>query len=205
MTTQALSSVDAGSVHAVKTARPDSVTASPFQSLRRAETARRAALALGFVLSLGLALTASGCKSAQKADSDSAGPQQDLPAADDNVMGDSDSGRGMGLQTVYFAYDSFELDPKAREAIANNAKVLKDTKSLKVQIEGHCDQRGGVQYNIALGEKRAGAVRKILTSMGVEGARLSVISYGKERPVDPAENDAAYAKNRRANFVITAK
>ncbi|MBU6153893.1 MAG: OmpA family protein, partial [Bdellovibrionales bacterium] len=74
-----------------------------------------------------------------------------------------------------------------------------------IQVEGHCDQRGGIQYNIALGEKRSNAVKKFLTGQGIAGDRISVISFGKEKPVDSAETEAAYAKNRRGNFVVTSR
>jgi peptidoglycan-associated lipoprotein len=82
---------------------------------------------------------------------------------------------------------------------------MKDNPSLKIQVEGHCDQRGGIQYNIALGEKRSNAVQKFLTGQGIAKDRISVISFGKEKPVDPSENEAAYAKNRRGNFVVTSR
>jgi peptidoglycan-associated lipoprotein len=120
-------------------------------------------------------------------------------------LGDSDSGKAMGLQTVQFPYDSFTLNEEARATIKNNASILKDKASLKVQIEGHCDSRGGIQYNIALGEKRANAVRKFMEEQGVPADRLTTISYGKERLLDSSDSEAAHGKNRRANFVITSK
>ncbi len=125
--------------------------------------------------------------------------------ADANTLGDSDSGRAMGLQTVPFPYDSFTLSPSGKEILNANAKILKENTTLRVQIEGHCDQRGGIQYNIALGEKRANAAKKYLEDAGISGDRIATISYGKERPLDSAENEAAYSKNRRANFAITQK
>lgn len=125
-------------------------------------------------------------------------------SADENTMGDSDSGRAAGLQTVHFPFDSFLLDAEGKEVLSSNASILKDKTNLRVQIEGHCDQRGGIQYNIALGENRANATRKYLEQLGVAGDRLTVISFGKEKPVDSGSTDEAYAKNRRANFVITS-
>lgn len=147
----------------------------------------------------------SACKTAKKTESATESAPTSNTPVDETTLGDSDSGRANGLQTVNFEFDSFVLDEGAKDTIKANAQVLKDKKNLKVQIEGHCDQRGGIQYNIALGEKRANAVKKYLEDMGVTGDRLTTISYGKERPVDAAETEAAYAKNRRANFVITAK
>lgn len=126
-------------------------------------------------------------------------------AIDANTMGDSDKGTAAGLQTVYFPYDSFALDSAAKKVLAANAQILKDKASLKIQVEGHCDQRGGIQYNIALGEKRANSVRAYLMDQGIAGDRVTTISYGKERPLEDAMTEAAFAKNRRGNFVITAR
>ena len=130
-----------------------------------------------------------------------------LPSAAnaDETLGDSDSGKAMGLQSIHFGYDAYTLDAEAKSILASNAKILKDKASLKVQVEGHCDQRGGIQYNIALGEKRANSVKKFLGEQGIAADRVSVISFGKEKPVDSAENEAAYAKNRRANFAVTSR
>src|SRR5436305_12900269 len=90
-------------------------------------------------------------------------------AADQNLSGDSDSGKAMGLQTVHFPYDSFALDSSAKDTAKANADILKAHASVKIQIEGHCDQRGGIQYNIALGEKRANAVKNFMVDQGVSG------------------------------------
>jgi len=153
---------------------------------------------LGLVL-LSAAL-ATGCAKKQKPDEISPGTDMS-----DMSLGDSDSGRALGLVTIRFPYDSFALDGEAKEGLKNNASILKDKASVAVQIEGHCDSRGGVQYNIALGEKRANAVKKALEGMGVAAGRISTISYGKERLLDPSETEAAHSKNRRANFVITSQ
>ncbi len=125
--------------------------------------------------------------------------------ADQNSSGDSDSGKALGLQTIHFQYDSFTLDSNAKTALTAGAQILKDKASVKIQVEGHCDARGGIQYNLGLGEKRANAVKKFLVDAGISKDRISTISFGKERPLDPAETEEAYAKNRRANFVITAR
>lgn len=150
-----------------------------------------------------LALTATlstGCAKKQKPDEISPGTDMS-----ESSLGDSDSGKAMGLVTIRFPYDSFSLDTAAKEALKNNASILKDKPTIAIQIEGHCDSRGGVQYNIALGEKRASAVKKYLEGMGISADRISTISYGKERLIDTAETEAAHAKNRRANFVITTR
>ena len=125
--------------------------------------------------------------------------------ADENSLGDSDSGKAMGLQTVHFAYDSYTLDADGKTQLKANAQILKDKPSIKIQIEGHCDTHGGIQYNLALGEKRANAVKKFLIDLGVKDERISVISFGKEKLLDSGAGDAADAKNRRGTFVITAR
>ncbi len=123
----------------------------------------------------------------------------------DETSGDSDSGKAMGLQTVHFPFDSFRLDKEAKSTLKANAGILNDHSSVKIQIEGHCDERGGIQYNIALGEKRANTAKKYLEDLGISDDRISTISFGKEKPIDPGHDEAAWAKNRRDNFVITSK
>lgn len=115
----------------------------------------------------------------------------------------SDAGNAMGLHTVHYTYDSSLLTADAKNTLKSNAAILKSNPSVHVQIEGHCDQRGGIQYNIALGERRANSAKHYLEDLGIAEARITTISYGKERLLDPAETEEAYAKNRRANFVIT--
>ncbi len=160
-----------------------------------------------FLLSLAVALSifVTACSSAKKKEETEAGGVATASSADESMMGDSDSGKAMGLQTVFFPYDSFVLDSSAKAALKANADLMKERPTLKIQIEGHCDQRGGIQYNIALGEKRANSTRKYLQDLGVDGSRLTVISFGKEKPLDLGTGEEAYAKNRRANFVITSK
>lgn len=156
---------------------------------------------LGFLM-LAATLALSACSKPKTAE------ENNLPTAanaDENTMGDSDSGKAMGLQTIHFGYDTYTLDSETKTILKANAKIMKDKTSLKVQIEGHCDSRGGIQYNIALGEKRANSVKKFMESQGVEAARLTTISYGKEKPVDNGSTDEAHAKNRRANFAITSR
>lgn len=160
-----------------------------------------------------VAIAGPGCKSAPKTDDPtsindgSASPDsENIPSTmDENTMGDSDSGKAMGLQTINFPYDSFVLDGSARGTLKQNIQIMKDNPNMGVQVEGHCDTRGGIQYNIALGEKRANAVRKYMIDNGVAGNRLTTISYGKERLLDSGMGEDAHNKNRRANFVITSK
>lgn len=159
-------------------------------------------------LALGLVACAlvAGCKGKQ---TQSDQPIETMPgggAAIDSAplsfdpMG-SDSGKIDGLVTVHFAYDKSSLDSAAKQDIATNVAWMKANPSAKVQIEGHCDSRGTIEYNVALGERRANAVKAYMVSLGIPNSRLSVISYGKEKPMDPADTEEAWAKNRRANFV----
>ena len=103
---------------------------------------------------------------------------------------------------VFFGLDSSTLDETARQTVERQAAWLQQFPSVTVTIEGHADQRGTTEYNLALGERRASAVKSYLASLGVDPARILVISYGKERLADPAETDQAYALNRRAVTVV---
>lgn len=155
------------------------------------------------ILSILSILSLSACASKKPANGDEVIPT--AANADENSMGDSDSGKAMGLQTIHFGYDSYVLDEENKGILKANVQILKDKGSIKIQIEGHCDVRGGIQYNIALGEKRANAVKKFLMDQGIVDGRISVISFGKEKLLDQAETEAAHAKNRRGTFVITAR
>jgi peptidoglycan-associated lipoprotein len=117
----------------------------------------------------------------------------------------SDSGTIAGLSTIYFDYDQASINTNSRKTLAANAEWIKSNTNVALQIEGHCDARGTVEYNIALGERRALSVKNYLVSLGVDGKRLSVISYGKERPMAQGDTEDAYTKNRRANFVPVPK
>src|SRR5574341_177559 len=104
------------------------------------------------------------------------------------------------LQNVYFEFDKYDLTAEALQTLADNARALKAHPEANVLIEGHCDERGTIEYNLALGDKRAKAARDYLTSLGVSAAQLSTISYGKEQPLDTRNNEEAWARNRRAEF-----
>lgn len=109
------------------------------------------------------------------------------------------------LKMIHFDFDKYDIRPADVETLKGNADVLKKFPAVKVQIEGHCDDRGTHEYNLALGERRANNTKRYLVSIGIAADRISTISYGEERPLDPAHNEDAWAKNRRAQFVITAK
>lgn len=112
-------------------------------------------------------------------------------------MGD---GTAAGLNRVHFEFDQFTLTAEARDILAANAQYLKANSALRVRIEGYCDERGSDEYNLALGERRASATRNYLISLGVEGDRLTILSYGEELPLDPGHTESAWAQNRRAEF-----
>ena len=116
-----------------------------------------------------------------------------------------DLNRNSLLKPAFFDVDSAELNDEGRAIVSQNADVLKKYPTWIVQIEGHADERGTAEYNLALGERRAQAARTYLLSLGVAGDRVTTISYGKEFPFDPGHTDAAWAQNRRAHFTITAK
>jgi peptidoglycan-associated lipoprotein len=129
------------------------------------------------------------------------------PIRDDRIASASldDLNRNSPLKPAFFDYDSSELSSEARRALDDNAALLKQSASWIVTIEGHCDERGTAEYNLALGERRAVTARAYLVSLGISADRLRTVSYGKEFPFDPGHDETAYAKNRRAHFVITAK
>ncbi len=105
-------------------------------------------------------------------------------------------------QDVHFEYDSSVLSSMAKMVLKEKAAWLKDNGSVSVSIEGHCDERGTTEYNLALGERRANAARNYLVNLGVAANRLSTISYGEERPQDSGNTESAFRKNRRAHFAI---
>ncbi len=119
--------------------------------------------------------------------------------------GDSAALSAGSLETIYFDFDSYLLSPAAREILVRNAQKMKAKGGMRIRIEGNCDERGSDEYNLALGEKRAKSAMQYIISLGVPANRLSVISYGKEKPADSGNDDGAWAKNRRDEFVVSAK
>jgi peptidoglycan-associated lipoprotein len=105
------------------------------------------------------------------------------------------------FQDIYFDYDQFNLGPEAKAALNKMGEWLLKNSSTQVLIEGHCDERGTAEYNLALGERRAHSAKQYLAQLGVNADRISTISYGEERPQDPGHTDAAYAKNRRCHVL----
>jgi len=109
------------------------------------------------------------------------------------------------LKPVFYELDSSDLSATSQKTLDDNAALLKRYPSWAVTVEGHCDERGTAEYNLALGERRAIAARAYLVSLGIPANRVRTVSYGKEFPFDPGHDETAFAKNRRAHFVITAK
>ncbi len=166
---------------------------------------------LGIVfLSSFLALV--GCSSKKKeagatdeAMSSTTDSASDAGSSELNINGDSDNRTAGSLTTVYFDFDSSTLREDTKAALDANHGFLTSNATVEVQIEGHCDERGGVEYNLALGERRAKSVMDYLTAMGVAANRITTISYGKEKPIAMGHDEASWSQNRRANFVITKK
>jgi peptidoglycan-associated lipoprotein len=138
---------------------------------------------------------------------DEALPVPAQPALGDDSLANrtlDDLNRNSPLQPVFFIVDSADLDDAGRQTTSANAELLKKNPKWVVTIEGHCDERGTAEYNLALGERRAIAVKTFLVSLGIPPDRVRTISYGKEFPFDPGRTEEAMAKNRRGHFVITS-
>ncbi len=142
-------------------------------------------------------ITPSGDTSGSLGDTSAASGSAGTSGASDAVSSD--------MATIYFGYDSFSLSSEARSSLKDNAAWLKSNGTATIQIEGHCDERGTTEYNLALGEKRANAVRDYMVKLGVASSRISVISYGEERPSDPGHDESAWSRNRRASFVMVSR
>ena len=129
------------------------------------------------------------------------------PVREDSIASASldDLNRNSPIKPVFFALDSSDITAEARKILDANAGALKKYPSWTITIEGHSDERGTAEYNLALGERRAVAARAYLVSLGIPAERLRTVSYGKEFPFEPGHDEGAWSKNRRAHFVITAK
>ena len=132
-------------------------------------------------------------------------PPQPLPTDDVSGRSLDDLNKDSPLRPVFFDLDSSEVNDASRATLQANAGVLKNYPTWVITIEGHCDERGTAEYNLALGERRAIAARTYLISLGLDANRLRTVSYGSEFPFDPAHQESAWSRNRRAHFVITAK
>jgi peptidoglycan-associated lipoprotein len=129
------------------------------------------------------------------------------------VGGDDSAARGMNQEElsarerfmnedIYFDFDQSSLTADAQSILQQKAQWLKSRPDVAVTIEGHCDERGTTEYNLALGDRRAESAKAFLVNLGISASRMTTVSYGEERPADPGHNEAAWSKNRRAHFVV---
>jgi peptidoglycan-associated lipoprotein len=109
------------------------------------------------------------------------------------------------IQDAYFGYDEGTLSDAAQAALTSSANWLKKNAGYNLLVEGHCDERGTEQYNLALGDRRANTVKDYLSTLGVDASRIRTVSYGEERPFDPGHDESSWAKNRRAHLVLVGK
>ncbi len=134
--------------------------------------------------------------------------ERDRSAAEGRISGDSaepdpEAEREAFLNVdVLFAYNSYTLTDESKQLLEQKAQWMARHPGVTVQLEGHCDERGTVAYNLALGERRANAVRQYMTALGIDASRITTISYGEDFPIDPRHNEEAWARNRRAHFAI---
>lgn len=167
---------------------------------------RRRPLALAMpALAIFVLLAAAGCSSSSGG-KDGNISDSDLTLTDQNRFGEgnipgAETGSGP-FKDVMFLYDSASVPDEYQQQVHEAAQALQGDTTLHAEIEGHCDKRGTSEYNMALGERRAKAVASLLVSFGVPKSQLSTVSYGEEIPLDPADNETAYAKNRRAHFAV---
>ncbi len=150
------------------------------------------------VFSVIAALTMSSCTSDETAkETVSPTTAGEVPPPDDSAAVDFKS------MTVFFGFDDYTLNAEAQGTLNTLSEKLKAKAGLVVQIEGHCDERGSIEYNLALGDRRAQSVKNYLTQLGVDASRLTTISYGEERPAADGHSEDAWAKNRRAEFNVS--
>jgi peptidoglycan-associated lipoprotein len=109
------------------------------------------------------------------------------------------------LKPIFFGYDSDDLDERAKQTLNANAEILKTYGTWVITVEGHCDERGTAEYNLALGDRRALTAKNYLLSLGIGADRVRTVSYGKEFPFNPGHDEASWTINRRAHFMLTSK
>ena len=147
---------------------------------------------------------AAEAKAAKKADDDYA-KREKARQAELKALRDAQMVADFEAQKIFFDFDKSDLKPEAKATLKKKAAWLRDNAAYVVRIEGHCDERGTNEYNLALGERRAHAAKKFLMALGVEEHRMSGISYGEEKPADPGHNEDAWAKNRRDEFKLVKR
>ena len=166
-------------------------------------------LVLSAVVAFGL--VAAGCASKSNKDAGAGaapadsgfgtGGTSDLSGSGSSVGTDDTSGLSLADRTVYFAFDSSEIDSAGQAVVARFAQYLAKNPTAKLRLEGHADERGTREYNVGLGERRANAVQAALISGGASATQLTIVSYGEERAADPGHDESAWSKNRRVEIV----
>ena len=129
----------------------------------------------------------------------------DIKFTDEPSLRDAATDKRSGLVTIYFGYDSNEITEEAKQILKENAKYIKNNPNLKIVIEGHCDERGTAEYNLALGQRRALKVKEYYVQLGIAPSKMATISYGEEKPEDRRSTESAWAKNRRAETKVIVK
>jgi peptidoglycan-associated lipoprotein len=134
-------------------------------------------------------------------------PKEEVMVQTQQTPGPSleDEIKALQENNIYFDFDKYDLKPEAQDTLNQDATLLKANPNITIQITGNCDERGTVEYNLALGERRAKAAQDFLVSLGIEKERTSTISYGKEKPIEPGHDEEAWSKNRNDQFVIINK
>jgi len=170
-------------------------------------------LALGFALTL---TTITGCAGKKKPPEQQRtierAPQQQRPAPTPRIQEPPRKVEekvtvpaSLRFETIYFDFDKSNIRSDQRTAINRNAELMSKYNTIRIRIEGHCDERGTNEYNLALGERRAESAKRYLVDFGISSSKITTISYGEERPVDSGHNETAWAKNRRCEFIITSR
>ena len=129
-------------------------------------------------------------------------PEPEVEEVEEPVVEEVEPVKIPVLNDIFFDFDKATLSPDSKSILSSNASQLKDASAMTITIEGHCDERGTRSYNLALGEKRANAAKDFLVSLGVPASQVTTVSYGKDKPFDMGHTEAAWAKNRRAHFVV---
>lgn len=131
----------------------------------------------------------------------STGQNEDAARSEEEARERAAAAGSEGLQPVYFEFDQYYIRDEAREIMKANAEWLKAHPQTRIRIEGNCDERGTIEYNQTLGQRRAASAKKYLTDLGISGSRISLISYGKEKPVCTESTESCWQKNRKGDFV----
>ena len=156
---------------------------------------------IAMAAALGLAFAVGSCTDDQEAPTEPVEPQPIEEPIEPPPS--EDMSASFSPETVYFAFDDYTLNMDGQEKLNAMADYMKANQNVSVQVEGHCDERGSVEYNLALGERRAQSVVNYLVTLGVDPSRLRALSYGEERPAVDGSDEDAWSKNRRAEFVVT--